>query len=245
MSMHAPIDISTLGLDEAAIHAMRFAGGVELDNPYIDLVMARGFLNADECALLCTMIDANRQRSRVADGVSHMRTSETCAFDVDEPLIQLLDLRISLFLGVGPQFGEGVQGQRYAVGQEFRSHADYFKSTDPEDTAHLLRCGQRTWTAMIYLNEPEAGGETYFHSLDHDFVPEMGTMLCWNNIDAEGKPNPHTIHQGKPVIAGTKYIVTKWFRQRPWDSPLPAAAAATPAAGPSVLQHRAALKHRR
>ena len=218
MTLQAPIDIAALGLDEAAIHALRFAGGTELQNPYVDMWMAPAFLNADECRLLCEMIDANRAPSRVTDGVSRMRTSETCAFDPTHPLVQLLDLRISLFLGVGPQFGETIQGQRYAVGQEFKLHVDSFQPKDPEAVTHSARCGQRTWTAMIYLNAVEAGGETFFHYLDHDFVPELGTMLCWNNIDAEGKPNPYTAHQGKPVIAGTKYIITKWFRERPWTS---------------------------
>jgi prolyl 4-hydroxylase len=70
-------------------------------------------------------------------------------------------------------------------------------------------------------------------------------MLCWTNIDAEGKPNPYTVHQGKPVIAGTKYIITKWFRERPWNSPLPAPApVATPAVDSSVRAMRA-LKGRR
>ncbi|MCP3734807.1 2OG-Fe(II) oxygenase [Sphingomonas sp. RP10(2022)] len=219
MTMQAPIDLNALGLDEAAIHALRFQGGTEIDNPYIDMVMAPAFLNADECALLCGMIDANRSPSQVAYGVANARTSETCAFDAAHPLVQLLDLRISLFLGVGPQFGEPIQGQRYAQGQEFKLHTDFFEANHPDTLTNATRCGQRTWTAMIYLNEPEAGGETFFHYLDHDFVPQTGTMLCWNNRDAEGKANPFTLHQGKPVIAGTKYIVTKWFRERPWAGP--------------------------
>jgi len=226
MTMQAAIDLNSLGLDEAAVRAMRFAGGVEIENPHIDMVVAPRFLNADECALLTAMIDANRRPSAVAWGGASARTSETCAFDGSEPLVQLLDLRISLFLGVGPQFGEPIQGQRYAEGQEFKLHTDYFEATHPDTRTNAARCGQRTWTAMIYLNEPEAGGETFFHYLGHDFVPETGTMLCWNNIDAEGKPNPRTLHQGKPVIRGTKYIVTKWFRERPWAGP--AAPATTP-----------------
>jgi prolyl 4-hydroxylase len=32
----------------------------------------------------------------------------------------------------------------------------------------------------------------------------------------DGSPNPWTQHSGQPVEAGTKYIVTKWFRERPF-----------------------------
>ena len=31
------------------------------------------------------------------------------------------------------------------------------------------------------------------------------------------------IHQGMPVVAGVKYIITKWYRERPWGIPAQAA----------------------
>ena len=31
----------------------------------------------------------------------------------------------------------------------------------------------------------------------------------------DGSPNPWTIHEGMPVESGSKYIVTKWYRERP------------------------------
>jgi prolyl 4-hydroxylase len=37
--------------------------------------------------------------------------------------------------------------------------------------------------------------------------------LFWNNLTAEGQPNPGTLHQGMPVKAGDKAIITKWFRR--------------------------------
>jgi prolyl 4-hydroxylase len=35
-------------------------------------------------------------------------------------------------------------------------------------------------------------------------------------MDAIGQPNTFAMHQGCPVTAGTKYIITKWYRERPW-----------------------------
>jgi prolyl 4-hydroxylase len=32
----------------------------------------------------------------------------------------------------------------------------------------------------------------------------------------DGKPNYDTLHEGMRVIEGTKYIVTKWFRENAW-----------------------------
>ena len=32
----------------------------------------------------------------------------------------------------------------------------------------------------------------------------------------EGEPNLMTMHAGTPVVRGTKYVITKWYRTRPW-----------------------------
>ena len=42
--------------------------------------------------------------------------------------------------------------------------------------------GQRTWTTMIYLNDVEKGGETYFKHLKLKIKPEKGLLIAWNNL---------------------------------------------------------------
>ncbi|HEX8937023.1 MAG TPA: 2OG-Fe(II) oxygenase, partial [Sphingomicrobium sp.] len=79
---------------------------------------------------------------------------------------------------------------------------------------HTLDRGQRTWTAMIYLNEPEEGGATRFKRIGKTVQPETGKLLAWNNLLPDGRPNPATLHQGMKVRRGTKYVLTKWFRER-------------------------------
>ena len=82
----------------------------------------------------------------------------------------------------------------------------------------MARCGgQRTWTAMIFLNEPEGGGETAFPKVGIKVTPRTGNMLVWNNLNIIGEPNYFSLHEGQPVSAGTKYIITKWHRERPWS----------------------------
>ena len=67
---------------------------------------------------------------------------------------------------------------------------------------------------MIYLKEPEAGGATRFKLLDVAIAPRKGRILIWNNMALDGSPNPWTLHEGMPVDRGSKYIVTKWYRER-------------------------------
>jgi prolyl 4-hydroxylase len=47
-------------------------------------------------------------------------------------------------------------------------------------------------------------------------APKRGNLLAWNNLDPLGEPNEQSLHQGLPVEAGLKYIITKWYRERPW-----------------------------
>jgi prolyl 4-hydroxylase len=76
--------------------------------------------------------------------------------------------------------------------------------------------GQRSWTAMIYLSPVEAGGETHFPRCEFMVPPVEGMVLIWNNMAADGAPNPFSLHAARPVEQGTKYVVTKWFREHPW-----------------------------
>ena len=43
----------------------------------------------------------------------------------------------------------------------------------------------------------------------------MGKLLSWNNRRPDGSLNPATLYQGMKVRSGVKYVITKWFRERP------------------------------
>jgi len=184
--------------------------------PGLELFIRRDFLSAGECAGLIAQIDARRRPSEISDdiGVADFRTSETCDLDWRDPLVAQVDARIGALLGLDLATSEPIQGQRYAPGQEFRPHTDTFEPSGMDFYLHCAETGQRTWTAMIYLNEPEAGGATRFKRIGKSVAPETGKLLAWNNLLADGRPNPATLHQGMKVRRGTKYIVTKWFRER-------------------------------
>lgn len=193
-------------------------GGIQrFPNKALTLFMMRGFLEAEECAGIMDRIDARRRPSTIADanGDQYYRTSETCDLDFADPFVAAVDTKICRFAGIDPAYGEPIQGQRYDVGQEFKMHTDYFEPKGADFDRYCAVAGQRTWTFMIYLNEPEAGGATRFKTVNKIIQPERGKLLCWNNMDEAGKPNPATMHQGMKVRKGAKYIITKWFRERP------------------------------
>lgn len=182
----------------------------------LELFVLRGFLDDESCAGLIARIDRDRRPSEIADdmGVANFRTSETCDLDWRDPLVSEVDRKIANLLGLALDSSEPIQGQRYAPGQEFKPHTDTFEPGGYDFYRHTADTGQRTWTAMVYLNRPEDGGATRFKTIAKTIQPEAGKLVAWNNLLPDGRPNPATLHQGMKVRRGTKYIITKWFRER-------------------------------
>jgi prolyl 4-hydroxylase len=205
---------------DAGAHLIGRPGVQRVPNPKLSLYISKNFADPQECAAIIERVDAGRRPSTIADsnGDPLYRTSETCDLDRADPVVAALELRIAAFLGIDPHYGEPLQGQRYAVGQEFKQHTDYFEPKGTDYDEHCTISGQRTWTAMLYLNEPDAGGATRFLTVGKLIQPETGKLICWNNQRPGGTPNPATLHHGMKVRAGTKYVVTKWFRERPWPA---------------------------
>ena len=205
-------------MDTAEILA-RAKGVQKAPSPKLHLYIKRNFLALAECLRIIALIDAKRRPSTLADdlGVAGFRTSETCDLDAALPEVAMLDARIAALTGLDLVYGEPIQGQRYAAGQEFKPHTDYFEPDGADYPRYCALSGQRTWTVMIYLNRPEAGGATRFKAIDKVVQPETGKLLAWNNLTPDGRVNAATLHHGMKVRAGTKYIVTKWFRERPWQ----------------------------
>jgi prolyl 4-hydroxylase len=181
----------------------------------LELFIVRGFLDPATCEELIALIDERRRPSEIADdvGIANYRTSETCDLDWRVPVVGEVDRRIAELLGLSLDASEPLQGQRYAPGQEFKPHTDTFEPGGYDFYVHTAGRGQRTWTAMIYLNAPEDGGATRFKAIGKTVQPETGKLLAWNNLLPDGRPNPATLHQGMKVRRGTKYILTKWFRE--------------------------------
>lgn len=184
----------------------------------LELFIKRGFLSSDECTALIDLIEAERRPSTIANhnGDDLFRTSETCDLHHDHPAVAALDRKLAEISGIDPAYGERLQGQRYEEGQEFKAHTDYFEPEHADYQTYCAVSGQRTWTFMIYLNTVEAGGATRFKVIDKIVQPEWGKLLAWNNRRPDGSLNPATIHHAMKVRKGRKYVITRWYRERPW-----------------------------
>ncbi len=180
-----------------------------------------GFLSEEECEYLIEKAAPHLARSLVVDiGTSALeqssgRTSSSMFFPVhhDDPIIQAIEERIALITLIPIAHGEGLQVVKYAVGEQYKPHYDYFDPRHPGSIAHLRRGGQRIASFLMYLNTPEEGGETYFPKLELAVSPVKGDALLFYDCTVDGKIDPLTYHGGAPVIKGEKWLATKWLRQ--------------------------------
>ena len=188
-------------------------------SPKLELFTAPGFLPPDLCDRLIALIDTDRRPSTIADpnGDDYFRTSETC--DLDSRRTRGAGARALLFAlnGIDPAHGEPVQGQRYEVGQEFKAHTDYFEPHGRGFREVLL--GRRPAHMDLHdLSQRRRGRRR--DALQGDRTrpssPKPGKLVCWNNRRPDGSCNAATLHHAMKVRKGVKYVITKWYRERPW-----------------------------
>lgn len=186
----------------------------------LDIFAVPDFVSPEERAALIALIgaDVKPSTSLRADGKPSRRTSETCHLPATVSLVAEVERRIAQLLDLPLSHSETVQGQRYTPGQQFKVHNDYFAAGQPYSEAVASEGGQRTWTAMAYLDTPAAGGATRFPHAGIAIPPRPGVLLVWNNLDQDGMPNRFSHHEGMMVEAGIKHVLTKWFREREWHS---------------------------
>jgi len=184
-----------------------------LEHPRI--IVFGDVLSKNECEFLIAQARPRLERSKVLgtdeDVVSNTRTSEGMFFHRQEnELIGAIEQRIATLLQWPLEFGEGLQVLRYFPGAEFTPHHDYFEPVHFGKS--LSRGGQRVATLIMYLHEPEQGGATIFPDINFSVFPTQGSAVFFSY----DKPAPQTLtlHGSAPVIAGEKWVVTKWLRER-------------------------------
>jgi len=216
--------------DPIPLAALNLPSAVAVGGDKAELYVADEFLTPQECEEITRLIMAQLRPSTttIPPGTTYdptFRTSRTCDLDDSVPAVSTLEAKICAACGFDKSLAEKTQGQHYEVGQVFKLHTDFFKPNEI-DTYGTLRHGQRTWTFMIYLQEPQGGGETEFPDLGLKVEPRLGRAVFWNNLYAWGEGNYSTQHQSLPVTAGSKTIITKWFRvpkvPKPTSGPRPA-----------------------
>ena len=130
----------------------------------------------------------------------------------ENPIVSQVEARLATLLRWPLENGEGLQILRYGPGAQYRPHYDYFEPKEPGTPIILRRGGQRLASLVMYLQEPEQGGATTFPDVGLEVAPVRGTGVFFSY----DRPDPatRTLHGGAPVLAGEKWVATKWLRER-------------------------------
>jgi len=177
-------------------------------------------LDSAECDQLIALARPRLRASTVAaagesNAIVDDRTSEGMFFRLGEtPLIAALDERISAIMGSPVDHGEGLQVIRYGVGAKTTPHFDFLIPSHGDNEQSLRRSGQRISTLVAYLNDVERGGETVFPEAGVTVCARRGQAIYFEYCNSANQLDPLSVHAGAPVLAGEKWALTKWMRQR-------------------------------
>lgn len=183
------------------------------------IVLFADFLSGEECDALIAAARPQLRHSTVVDNetggdsvLDNVRTSDGMFFQPGEnELVRRIETRIANLVNWPVERGEGMQVLHYRVGAEYRPHFDFFPPDARGTPAILERGGQRLASVLMYLNEPACGGGTVFPEIGVTVGAHRGQALFFSYEDP--RRDSKTLHAGQPVIAGEKWLATKWLRQ--------------------------------
>jgi prolyl 4-hydroxylase len=182
------------------------------------IVLFGNLVSDEECDALISVARHRMVRSmtineKTGGEILHQdRTSEGMFYNRAENLVvERLEARIARIIRWPVERGEGLQILRYSVGAQYKPHYDYFVPTEAGTSVLLRQGGQRLASMVIYLQEPEGGGATTFPDIGLEVSPKRGSAVFFSYERPE--PNSKTLHGGAPVIAGEKWVATKWLRE--------------------------------
>ena len=105
---------------------------------------------------------------------------------------------------------------RYLPGQYYHWHYDHIYPHNDNVQQQITQFGQRVKTGILNLNEDFAGGQTEFKVPQLSLSPKTGQIIAFSNVDDNGERAVKSIHRGAPVESGEKWVMTLWFRDKPF-----------------------------
>ncbi|WP_427138952.1 2OG-Fe(II) oxygenase [Psychrobacillus psychrodurans] len=180
-----------------------------LEEPLI--VILGNVLSNEECDELVRLSKDKMKRSKIGTTreENELRTSSSMFLEESEnEIIARVEKRVSSIMNIPIEHGEGLQILRYTPGQEYKAHHDFFSSTSK------VASNNRISTLVMYLNDVEQGGETFFPKLNFSVTPKKGMAVYFEYFYNEQNLNDLTLHGGAPVITGEKWVATQWIRKQ-------------------------------
>lgn len=158
-----------------------------------------------------------------AGGVDAGRTNDYTWLVHDQNSLTLSVVqRMARVVGLPHTHAESIQVIHYESGEQYGPHFDAY---EPEAVraarggSGAMDGGQRVVTAMVYLNEPEQGGETEFVNLGLKIAPSTGKMLVFHTcFNGTATSHPDSFHAGRKPATGEKWALNLWFHEHEYPA---------------------------
>ncbi|WOV83086.1 2OG-Fe(II) oxygenase [Sporosarcina jeotgali] len=180
----------------------------KIEEPMV--VVLGNMLSDEECDELIRLSTDKMKRSKIGTtrAENALRTSSSMFIEETENLIVArIEKRIEAVMNIPIEHGEGLQILQYKPGQEYRAHHDFFSSASKVTN-------NRISTLVMYLNDVEQGGETFFPHLNFSVSPRKGMAVYFEYFYNDPALNDITLHGGAPVEVGEKWVATQWMRKQ-------------------------------
>jgi len=182
-------------------------GEVLCETPHV--LRIPGLFSAPECRFLAETAGPMLEPAVVEDTAGQKtrhpgRTSDSVGFTwpLESPAVHALNRRIAAASGTRVEQGEPLQVLRYRPGQEYKPHFDAIPGF----------ANQRVLTALVWLNDGYQGGETLFLKSGLKVTGRTGDALVFRNAGPDGRRDEDSAHAGLPILAGEKWIASRWIR---------------------------------
>ncbi|MCD7035373.1 2OG-Fe(II) oxygenase [Metabacillus sp. GX 13764] len=180
----------------------------KIEEPFVAVL--GNVLSEEECEELIQVSKDHLNRSKIGSqrDVNSIRTSSGAFLpEMADGAVARVEKRVAEIMGIPLEHGEGLHILNYQPGQEYKAHYDYFTSAKANSNPRIS-------TLVMYLNDVEEGGETYFPHLKLSVAPQRGMAVYFEYFYKDQTLNEMTLHGGSPVVKGEKWAATQWVRRK-------------------------------
>ncbi|MRX26981.1 2OG-Fe(II) oxygenase [Kangiella sp. HZ709] len=193
------------------------------EEPNIDLIFNVGPDLLGQ--LLINMLGNNLQPSKVyqpgeeVSNFNSVRDNYAINFSQVQPYIPFAIIKyyFSKIANMPMNHSEPPMLMRYQKGQKFKPHHDFIDLDIINSNHYEKKLGQRVKTLLFYINDNFTNGETYFNELDLMIKPVKNSVLLFDNVSKSGDLLQKSLHEGRPVTDGEKWLLSIWYRENPED----------------------------
>ncbi|ARF14655.1 2OG-Fe(II) oxygenase [Sporosarcina ureae] len=180
----------------------------KVDEPLV--VVLGNMLSDEECDELIRLSTDKMKRSKIGTVHAENEIRTSSGMFIEEPdnlIITRIEKRIEAVMNIPIEHGERLQVLRYLPGQEYKAHHDFFSAASNVTN-------NRISTLVMYLNDVEQGGETFFPHLKLSVTPQKGMAVYFEYFYNDPLLNDLTLHGGAPLEIGEKFVATQWMRKQ-------------------------------